>query len=510
MRSRKATARCTSMTGSSTRGKLPSGFQLSHQSFVAAWSVSVLLMARCAPATGPQESRASSVTLTIGIGQLAAESDIAGVQQLKQILTREGLVNFSEDGRPKPALAEGWTTAADGSSLAIRLRTNATFHDGSPVDAETIVTILKNTLPAWMGPAFDDIDEITAPSRNEIRIGLRRPSPLLIEALESPIRKSNGAATGAFKAAPDDKPELFANGDYYFGKPAIDKIVIQRYPSVRAAWAELLRNRIDMLYEVGPDALESLTAARDTTMFTFVRHYQLLLIFNTRLPAFRDASIRRAFNLAVNRDNLIADGLNGHGLPSSGPIWPNYWAVDRSRSGFSYDPSAAAEALKPRSIKFVCLVAPDAERVALVLKQQLEAVGVEMILREVSLEELGQAFVKRDFDAVLTDFISGPSIFRVYRAWHSQGSLGAGVGTKRLDDALDRIRFATTDDEYRAAVRLLQDVNIEDPPAVFIAWSERARAVTSQFQVPVEPARDPLTTLRLWRPSNDREYVNRN
>ena len=128
-----------------------------------------------------------------------------------------------------------------------------------------------------------------------------------------------------------DKPELVANDSYYLGRPAIDKIVFQRYPSVRAAWAEMLRNHIDMLYEVGADALESLTGATDVSVFTFVRHYQLLLIFNTHSPIFRDARVRRAFNLAVNRDEVIADGLNGHGDPSSGLIWPSYWAFQSER-----------------------------------------------------------------------------------------------------------------------------------------------------------------------------------
>src|SRR5207247_5729894 len=122
------------------------------------------------------------------------------------------------------------------------------------------------------------IEGITAASESEIRIALRRPSPLLIEALESQIRKPNGSATGPFKSGDPDKSQLVANDSYYLGRAAIDKIVVQRYPSVRAAWAEMLRNHIDMLYEVGADALESLTGATDISVFTFVKRYQLLLV----------------------------------------------------------------------------------------------------------------------------------------------------------------------------------------------------------------------------------------
>ncbi|HEY3044007.1 MAG TPA: ABC transporter substrate-binding protein [Vicinamibacterales bacterium] len=441
---------------------------------------------------------------------MAAASEIAGLRQLKQILSGEGLVNFSEDGRPKPALAESWSVASDRLSLTIRLRSNAKFHDGAAVDAPTVTEILRSTLPGSMGPAFDDIGGITATSDKEIRIALRRPSPLLIEALESQIRKPGGAATGPFKSVEPDKPELVVNDTYYLGRPAIDRIVVQSYPSIRTAWAEMLRHHIDMLYEVGADALESLTGATDVSVFTFVRHYQLLLIFNTDAPALRDAHVRRALNLAIDRNQLIAEGLSGHGVASSGPIWPNYWAFQPQPSTIGFDSRAADATLRPKKIKFVCLVPPDFERAALVMKRQLETVGVEMKLVETPFENLTEALVKGDFDAVLADMISGPSLFRVYRTWHSQGSFQGHVGNDHLDDALDRIRFSTSDDEYQAAVRGFQEAVVQDPPAVFLAWSERARAVSRRFNVPAEPGRDILTTLRLWRPSNDVQYVGRN
>ena len=51
-------------------------------------------------------------------------------------------------------------------------------------------------------------------------------------------------------AAPNTPGELRVNADYYLGRPTIDRIVVTSYPSVRTAWAELLRGNIDMLYEV--------------------------------------------------------------------------------------------------------------------------------------------------------------------------------------------------------------------------------------------------------------------
>jgi hypothetical protein len=44
----------------------------------------------------------------------------------------------------------------------------------------------------------------------------------------------------------------------------------------------------------------------------------------------------------------------------------------------------------------------------------------------------------------------------------------------------------------------------EDPPALFLAWSQRARAVSSRFRVVAEAERDPLLTIWQWTEISDR------
>jgi len=58
---------------------------------------------------------------------------------------------------------------------------------------------------------------------------------------------------------------------------------------------------------------------------------------------------------------------------------------------------------------------------------------------------------------------------------------------------------ARNDAEYKAGAAAFQRAMIEDPPAIFLAWSERLRAVSTRFDVYVEPGRDIFSTLRLWR-----------
>lgn len=450
----------------------------------------------------------------MAVARLASVSELSGLKQLVQILTGEGLIRVGEDGRVEPALAEGWDLSADSLVMNVRLRSSATFHDGSPVTADAVVTILNSVLPQFMGPAFEDVDRVTSRGANRIEIGFRKRSPFLLEALEAQIRKPQGprAGTGPFQPVePNSLNDLRANQDYYQGRPNIDRITVTNYPSVRAAWAELLRGRIDMLHEVSSDALDSLQSAQDVTVFRFTQHYQYALIFNSTSPALRPREVRQALDVGVDRRALVRDALNGYGLPSSGPVWPQHWAFDPAFRADRFNPRAAVAKLGDRRVHFTCLVFPDFERIALVLKRQLEAVGVDMLVKEGPVDEILDAVKKHNFDAVLIDPISGPSLFRVYEFWHAGGSVSIGQPSRpHIDAELDRIRHAGSDEEYRRAVSSFQQTVVDDPPAIFLAWSERARAVSNRFNVPLEPGRDVLTTLRLWRPVVDQRTASRN
>jgi len=145
------------------------------------------------------------------------------------------------------------------------------------------------------------------------------------------------------------------------------------------------------------------------------------------------------------------------------------------------------------------------------MKQQLKAVGVELEVEGVPAEQVVATLSKDNFDTVLLDYSSGWSVMRAYRWWHSKGVANLmHFESARVDAALDHIRHAVTDDEYRAAVAEFQQAISDDPPAIFLAWSERSRAVSTRFDVQPEPGRDVLATLRLWRPATDKVNATRN
>ncbi len=140
------------------------------------------------------------------------------------------------------------------------------------------------------------------------------------------------------------------------------------------------------------------------------------------------------------------------------------------------------------------------ERMGLLLQRQLAEVGIDMRMEVLPIPEVMRRLQVGQFDAFLLDMISKSGLDSVYQWWHSpEGSpKPADTGYTAADGALDRVRDARTEEETRQAVRSLQQVMRDDPPAVFLLWSHTARAVSARFRVPLTPDRDIIATLPQW------------
>lgn len=465
----------------------------------------------CGSADKPAATSSKPVVLRVGV-TLTSGNPLGGVQQLAANQSFEGLVRFGPDGRPRPWLAQSWKVGTNGLSMSLDLRSDGKFDDGTAATAPIVAQALRKALPEFIGPVFEDVDRIE-PSADgrEIRITFKRPSPFLLESLEAPVKKPGNPTigTGPFvlSRAGAAAPEVHANSWYYLGRPVIDRIVVTNYPTARSAWAEMLRNKIDMLYEVGSDAAPFMQDAKSVSTYSFTRPYQYVILLNVHSPKLKSRAVRHALNSAIDTTQVVREAFDGHAIASTGLVWPQSWALGIDAAKTSFDPQTASTVLKSApGLTFTCLVPTDYERIALVVQRQLAAVGVKMDVEAVPPNRAYRAPASHSFEAVLIDILGGPTLLRPYELWHSNGTMNpGGIGTPALDAALDRIRHAASDDEYVAAVANLQRVTIDDPPAIYLAWGQRSRAVSSRFEVPVEAGRDVLSTLRLWKPATSAE-----
>jgi peptide/nickel transport system substrate-binding protein len=491
---------------------------------IALWLL--LEVVACGP--GATRGRSGPTTLTIGYGLATTSSPQFGMQMAARLIASEGLAKFDREGRPQPGLAESWSQSPDGLSWRIRLRPSVRFHDGKLLDVGTVVDLLRQQFPRQMGPAAADVSEITAVGDRDVLIRLNARSAFVPEALETLVEKPKqpDIGTGPFRivSSSSNGLEMVANQQYYLGVPRIDRIVFKPYASLRAAWADMMRGQVDALYEVGPDAVDLLRPASNVRVFEYPQNYAYIVLLNVDRPQFMDKRIRYALNMAIDRDKLIADIFQGHGTPAGGPVWPEHWAYDRNLPAFRYSAPTAAKTFGSVSsghdvrhsgrgdLHFTCLFADAAlERLALGVQQQLQPFGVDMNPELLSIDEFTKRATNGNFDALLLDAQSAPSLLRVYQWWHSGAPFNfGGFRGDAVDRSLDSIRHAADDAAYKTGVAALQRAIVEDPPAIFLTWRERARAVSNRFDVVPDPSGNVLKTLHLWSPATGERTASEN
>jgi peptide/nickel transport system substrate-binding protein len=450
------------------------------------------------------------------------------MQQVAIRLSIESLSQLSDNGRALPKLAESWWWEHDGRRLSVNLRSGIQFHDGTPLTANLAAAILGEAIskPSNRGiyTSFADIMSVHAEGDRRVVFDLARPSAFLPEDLEVPLQRGNPAiGTGPYRVIQKGPDELVLQRfqQYYLGTPKIDRISIRPFDTLRTAWTSLLRGDVDMVTDVPPDAVEFM-GNQDVRVVSFGRRYQYLVALNSRKPPFNSALVRRALNMAIDREALIQSALQGRGLPSTGPLWPKHWAYNGSIASYRFDPGLATSLLNSAGLRadkktggrqarfrFTCLIPENfnvIERVALVVQKQLYDVGVDMQFDVIPIKDFDARVREGRFDAMLIAAVSGPTVGRSYMFWRSARRFPGGLNffgydNPEADRLFDVMRTSTNEIATQSAFSRLQETLLDDPPALFLAWDEHARAVRRDFQIVQDQRRDvvdPIDTMWRW------------
>jgi peptide/nickel transport system substrate-binding protein len=492
------------------------------------WAAAALSAPACSTTARPPAPPAP-VTLTIGLPQVSQIDPNRGLGMIADVIANEGMTASDADGRARPLLLDHWSTSPDGLVWRLTMRGGVKFHDGSAVTAADLVRAIEEGRKDanGMGACLRDIAGVTAVGAVDVDVTLTRRCYFLLDDLMTAVTRPSGdgtaeVGTGPFSVASLSADELVldANRNYHLGRPAADRVVARSYDTLRTAWAEMMRGRLDFLPEVGPDSAEFLADQSSIDLRTYVSTYANMLLLNNARPLFRSPAIRRALNFAVDRLALVQQGQKGHGVPATVPTWPNHWARGEAGGGFTYDPERAAALLagehpatgRPGAaagsplLEFTCLIPARfaiIERLSLLVQRQLAEVGVRMRVESIPAEALSRRLGAGDFDALLLPFLSGPYAWVPFRTWHSPGASKRwnfwGYRSAAVDAAIDAMRDARDDAEFVRALRRFEAAFENDPPAVLLTWNETIQAVSHRFVVPREAdGRDAMHFISRW------------
>ena len=113
---------------------------------------------------------------------------VAFVTRNHSLMVYDTLYGIDADFKPQPQMAEGHAVEDGGRRVAITLRPGLKFHDGEPVRAKDAVASIRR----WarrdaMGQALvAATDELSAEDDRKVVFRLKRPFPLLFDALAKP------------------------------------------------------------------------------------------------------------------------------------------------------------------------------------------------------------------------------------------------------------------------------------------------------------------------------------
>jgi ABC-type transport system substrate-binding protein len=386
------------------------------------------------------------------------------------------------------------------------------FHNGQKVTAETVARLMNEPLRKRGIVAISADDELTLTLKFAQPFGFRLENLGDVRLLDD---NDPQLRTGPFKVVSSNPPVLEGFADYYQGSPHIRRVTIKRFPSQRAALTAMMRGEVNFLHEVSREAIEFLQAGGDFQTYPLLRPYVIPLVFNLRHPILAKREVRVALNEAIDREEVVRNGMRGHGQVAEGPYWPFLSTYTRGRYPSPYNPEAAKVRLEaagfpvrragadqpPSRFRFTCLVpAGDArfERIALVVQRQLSAVGVDMDLRLTTQLQSTRSVKSRDFEAIIFEMVMGrtldwPSVF-----WHSKNPYFEH-GYTAADRALETLLRARGDAVRPALSEVMSHLG-EDPPAIFLAIPREARAGDKSFRIPYETDQDVFTTLWQLQP----------
>lgn len=442
---------------------------------------------------------------------------------LRSFLFAEGLLALDWQGRPWARLATSVPEWEDeGLTLRVHLRPDAQFHDGTPVSASAVVKILKQKIAKSQSIGFEAVKSLDTGKDGSLVFRLSRPDGFLISTLATALiidEDKPDVGTGPFRLVPGkENLEAVRNTSYYRGAPEIERVEVKPYTTARATWVGLLRSEVDMALEISKDSVEFLEGAARFRKIKSIQPFYIPLVFNLRNPILARTEVRRAISDAINRDEIVSQGMRNRGQVADDPIWPFHWAYNNGAPHHTPDPLGARERLDAAGLpvrpptpgrrasrfQLKCLfynVDPQFERIGLLLQRQLAAVGIDLILEGANEKQLVARLGAGDFDSYLFQLTSGRDVSYAYRFWHSpEGALGQvmqNTGYNGADAVLDRLRQAHEEPDIRVAVGDLRQRFYEDVPAVFLAWPEVTRAVDSRFDIG-NPS-DPEIFANLWR-----------
>ncbi len=331
-----------------------------------------------------------------------------------------------------PGLAESWEVSDDGTVYTFDLRRGVPWHgndDFTPTrefNADDVIHSFERQLDpdnpyhGLSGGTYeyfismgmpDLIDRIERIDDYTVRFHLTRPeapfianmgmdfasimsaehAQAMMEAGTPELIDRRPVGTGPFQLVQYQQDALIryrAFADHWRGAAEVETLVFSITPDPSVRYAKLLRGECHVMPYPNPADLSDMAEAPEVNLMSQEGLNVGYLAFNTQREPFDDPQVRRALNMAINRDAIIEAIYQGAGVRAINPIPPTIWSYNPDIEGYPYDPEQArallAEAGYPDGFETNIWAMPvqrpynpNARRMAEMIQSDWAAVGVD-------------------------------------------------------------------------------------------------------------------------------------
>jgi peptide/nickel transport system substrate-binding protein len=463
----------------------------------------------------------AETTLRIG---LAEDPDVLDPTMARTYVGRivfsatcDKLFDIDEKLNIVPQLALSYSTSDDGKEVAIKLRPGVKFHDGEPLDAEAAKFSIERhlTFPgSFRKPELASVDHVEIVDPLTIKLVLKSPfSPLIAQLTD---RAGMMVSPKAAKAAGDkfglhpvcagpykfvervqqdrivfEKFADYWNKDNVF----IDKIVFLPIVDATVRLANLKSGGLDLIERVLATDIKDVRADSRLKLSTAIElGYQGITLNighdKTKGPLSQSAKVRKALDLAIDREAINQVVFNGEFMPGNQWINPEHPYYQK---GFPIRPRDVEKAkallreagvAPPVTVDFMVPKGAETEAVAQVVQSMAAEAGFDMKIRvtefatSLKQAEAGeyQAYllawsgrIDPDGNSYVFMRTGGP---QNYSAWSNP----------EADKALDDARLVSDTAQRKAIYEKLTKLELDDEAILYIYHRKILIAHTTRLE----------------------------
>jgi peptide/nickel transport system substrate-binding protein len=270
-----------------------------------------------------------------------------------------GLVEWGEDGRPKPDLASSWEPRNGARDWVFNLRKGVKFSDGNEFTADDAIYSLnyhRGDSESGGRRAVSAITDIKKLDRYQIQISLNAPDADLPCALtdyhvlmapDGFVNWDNPVGTGAFyldRFEPGVRISLKKNPDFWKeGRGHLDGAEIYVISDPSARFNALKSGLVDVINRADRRTASLLEKSSGLKLSRAAGGYHLVAAMQIDKPPYDNAELRIALKLAINRDQILKAVFNGYGtIGNDHPISPSDPFFNSELPQRKHDPDQAA------------------------------------------------------------------------------------------------------------------------------------------------------------------------